>query len=65
MTRGGCREGAGRKAEAGTPRSVTLRFLCSEAEAAEIQAACADTDRTLSDVARELLLSWARDQLPT
>lgn len=45
---------------AGSPSSETLRFRCSEAESMEIQAACDLEERTLSDVARELLLAWAR-----
>jgi hypothetical protein len=57
---GGRRPGAGRKPRAGAPADETLRFRCSEAEAAEIQGACAAAARDLSDVARELLLAWAR-----
>ncbi len=64
MTRGGSRPGAGRKPAAGTRRTESIHFLASEAEAAEIRAACAERDRDLSDVARELLLRWARRATP-
>lgn len=60
MTRGGRRPGAGRPLVAGTKRKVDLHILASEAEAAEIQGACFERGRDLSDVARELLLQWAR-----
>ncbi len=64
MTRGGRRVGAGRKPAAGVRRTVDLHILASEAEAAEIQAACEARGRSLSDVARELLLRWARRMEP-
>lgn len=60
MPRGGAREGTGPKPRAGVPSGEVRRFRCSEAEAAEIDAACAAAGRRLSDVARELLLRWAR-----
>lgn len=60
MTRGGLRPGSGPKPRAGVPSRETRRFRCSEAEAAEIDEACAARGRQLSDVARELLLAWAR-----
>lgn len=60
MTRGGRRPGAGRPPDAEVRRSVDLHILASEAEAAEIHAACATAERDLSAVARELLIAWAR-----
>lgn len=50
----------GRKPRAGIESSEVIRARCSEAEKAEILAACAAANRPLSDVARELLLHWAR-----
>lgn len=52
----------GPKHRAGAPSSETLRFRCSEAEAQKIREACAKRARELSDVARELLLAWARTE---
>lgn len=57
---GGARPGSGQPPRAGVPSGETRRFRCSEAEAAEIDAACNAAGRRLSDVARELLLAWAR-----
>lgn len=56
------RLGAGRKPRAGAASDETLRYRCSEAEKAEIIAACRAIGRDHSDVARELLLAWARRQ---
>lgn len=58
--RGGPRPNSGPKPRAGSPSRETLRFRCSEAEAAKIDAALEAAGRDLSDVARELLLAWAR-----
>lgn len=60
MTRGGARPGTGPKPRAGVPSAETLRYRASEAEKAEIVAACEAAGRDHSDVARELLLAWAR-----
>ena len=50
----------GPKPRAGVTSSETLRFRCSPAERARIEGACLAAGRDLSDVARELLLAWAR-----
>lgn len=54
------RSRTGPKPRAGTTSTETLRFRCSEAEAAEILDACRARRRDMSDVARDLLLAWAR-----
>lgn len=51
----------GRTPDAGEPRIELLRFRVSESESAEIHAALNERNRKLSDVARELLLAWARE----
>lgn len=58
--RGGPGRGQGAKPLDGTPRTEVRRFRCTEAQAAEIDGACESRGRDLSDVARELLLAWAR-----
>ena len=52
----------GPKPRDGVPRTETRRFRCTEAQAAEIDAACEAAGRDLSDVTRELLLAWARQR---
>ena len=49
-----------RTPDTGQRRDEVKRFRASEAEVAEIEAACQERGRKLSDVARELLLEWAR-----
>lgn len=52
----------GPKPRAGEPSSETLRFRCTTREAKQIYDACSERGRDLSDVARELLLAWARTE---
>lgn len=59
-THGGARPGAGRPAARGEARGEVIRLRVTEADKAEIQAACLAADRDMSEVALELLLAWAR-----
>lgn len=52
--------GAGRPPDRGAPATELLRFRATEAEAAEIRAALDERKQSLSAVALELLLAWAR-----
>lgn len=51
-----------RTPDAGTPRTERIEVRATEAERAEIDAACAAAGRTRSDVLRELGLEWARSK---
>lgn len=59
-THGGSRPGAGRPAARGAARGEVIRLRVTEADKAEIQAACLAAGRDMSAVALELLLAWAR-----
>lgn len=59
-THGGARPGAGRPTARGPARDEVIRLRVTEADKAEIQAACLAADRDMSEVALELLLAWAR-----
>lgn len=59
-THGGTRPGAGRPAARGAARGEVIRLRVTEADKAEIQAACLAAGRDMSAVALELLLAWAR-----
>lgn len=60
MTHGGSRPGAGRPRTASEPRTVSLHTLVTPAEADLIRAGAERAAETVSDVARRLLLRWAR-----
>lgn len=57
---GGRRAGAGRKPVTGVARNLSERYYVTPAESLEIHLAIEIAQRNHSDVARELMLDWAR-----
>jgi hypothetical protein len=62
MARGGARSGAGRKPRADVAASIVERYTVTPAESLEIHLAIERAQRNHSDVARKLMLAWARRQ---
>lgn len=59
---GGARAGAGRKPRAGVAASVVERYAVTPDESHEIHRALKLEQRNHTEVARELMLGWARRQ---
>lgn len=62
---GGRRKGAGRPPVTGVTRDQRHYYAVTPAESIAIHAAIEVAQRSHSDVARELMLAWARDQRAT